>query len=223
MLHYIGSHRLLTMVAILALISSLSAIAFFVFSPATKGRHYDWPPLTMIYEYPGPTLNQTTAREIHQLEYRSWRDWKDTVIESDVVQTRGEGGDLTVGGYQRVKGTRYEEYDVFDDKTYVEEIGENVIRVPNGFIQPNPPPRLLWMAGMVNEAELGNAPTTTKVCYRTRCEDNAVGKSFTSGSGRSPLEHIMLDDPRWGILLQVGERWVVHSLQIDAEPPPARE
>ena len=174
----------------------------------------------MIYEYPGPTFNQTTTREIHQLEYWSWRDWKDTVIESDVVQTRGVGGDLTVGGYQRVTGTRYEEYDVFDDKTYVEEIGENTIRVPNGFIQPNPLPHLLWMAGMANEAELGNAPTT-KVCYRTRCEDNAVGKSV--GSSRSPLERIMLDDPRWGIPLKVGERWVVRSLQIDAELPPARE
>ena len=226
MLHYVASHRLLTIVVILALLGSLGAIAFLLFSNASKSRPYDWPPLTMVYEFPGPTFNQTTTREVHRFEYRSWRDWKDTVIESDVVQTRGVGGDLTIGGYQRVKGTRYEEYDVFDDITSVEELGENTIRVPNGFIQPKAPPHIMPTLVEGDETEIVDASTIATVCYRTECEDNAVGRSLIGRAfnmGPSPLEKILLDDPRWGILLKVGERWVVRSLEIDAEPPTARE
>ena len=115
---------------------------------------------------------------------------------------------------------------MFNDITSVEEIGENTIIVPNGFIQPNPPPQIMPTLVEGDETEIVDASTIATVCYRTECEDNAVGRSLIGGAfhmGPSPLERVMLDDPRWGILLKVGERWVVHSLEIDAEPPTARE
>ena len=214
MARWVTTNRVSTLVLISTLLTALGAALFIGLLDASDHGRYTWPPLTMVYEAPtGPD----STREVHRFIYRSWSDWTDIVIESHPIESPSLGTTYTVGSYRRLSGARYEEYSPIDDKLSVdsEDVRENAIRVPNGFVQPLAPPQVISAHMPNGGAELPDFPTTATVCYRTQCNDNVVGRLFTDGR----LERIVLDDPRWGIPLQSGSRFVVRELRVNAPPP----
>ena len=111
----------------------------------------------MVYEAPtGPD----STREVHRFIYRSWSDWTDIVIESHPIESPSLGTTYTVGPYRRLSGARYEEYSSIDDKLSVdsEDVRENAIRVPNGFVQPLAPPQVISAHMPNGGAELPRFP-----------------------------------------------------------------
>ena len=169
----------------------------------------------MVYVAPsGPD----STREVHRFIYRSWSEWTDMVIESHPIESPSLGTTYTVGSYRHLNGTRYEEYDSVSGELDVDELEDGPVHVPNGFVQPIAPPQVISALMPNGGTQLPDFPTTTTVCYGTQCDDNVVGRLFTDGR----LERIVLDDPRWGIPLQSGSRFVVRELRVNA-PPPKRE
>ena len=215
MARWVTTNRVSTLVLISTLLAALGAALFIGLLDASDHGRYTWPPLTMVYVAPtGPD----STREVHRFIFMSWSDWTAMVIESDPIESPSLGTTYRVGSYRHSSGARYEEYDSVSGELDVDELEDGPIHVPNGFVQPLAPPQVISAHRPNGGTELPDVPTTATVCYRTQCDDNVVGRLFTDGR----LERIVLDDPRWGIPLQSGSRFVVRELRVNA-PPPKRE
>lgn len=204
-------HSLIALALTLALIIVLGILYFFSGVLGREEKGY-WPPLTMIYEVDGPVRNGKTVRETRRLEYRSATDWTDTVIEADPIESLALGTVSTEGSYMRLKDELVETYDSITDDVSVDERTEGGLFVPNAYLVP--------YQHFVEDSTRApdGAPyvavsTSSKVCYRSGCEENAGGLAFRRGVGQ---EWIILDDERWGIVLQVGDAFIVRELFLDA-------
>ena len=204
-------YSLIAMVLTMALLIVVGVLNLVAGNADGREKNY-WPPLTMIYEVDGPVQNGHMVRETRRLDYRSATDWTDTVIESDPIESIALGTISTAGSYMRLKGKLVETYDSITDDVDVDERTEGVLSVPNAYLVPyqhfvedstRAPDGALYVA----------VSTSSKVCYRSGCEENAGGLAFRWGVGQ---EWIILDDERWGIVLQVGDAFIVRELILDA-------
>lgn len=204
-------HSLISLALIPALLAIVGILYFFSGVLGKEEKSY-WPPLTMIYEVDGPVHNGQTVREARRLEYRSATDWTDTVIESDPIQSLALGTVSTEGSYMRLKDELIEEYDSITDDVSVDETAEGGLFVPNAYLVPyhnfvEHPTRA------PDGTPYAAVVTSARVCYRSVCEENAGGLAFMQGPG---TEWVVLDDERWGIVLKIGEAFVVRELILDA-------
>ena len=204
-------HSLISLALILALLAIMGILYFFSGVLGKKEKSY-WPPLTMTYEVEGPVHNGHTVREVRLLEYRSTTDWTDTVIGSDPIESLALGAVSTAGSYMRLKDELIEEYDSITDDVSVDEKTEGGLFVPNVYLVPyhnfvRDPTRA------PDGTPYAAVVTSARVCYRSECEENAGGLAFMRGAGS---EWVVLDDERWGIVLQAGEAFVVRELILGA-------
>ena len=204
-------HSLNVLALILALLTIVGVLYFFSGDLGKDEKSY-WPPLTMLYEVDGPVHNGQTVREVRRLEYRSATDWTDTVIESDPFESLALGTVSTAGSYMQLKGNLIEEYDSTTEDISVDERTEGGLFVPNAYTVP-----FRFFVEDPARAPDGTpytaVATTSKICYRSLCEENAVGLAFKRGAG---TEWVVLDDERWGIVLKAGGAFVVRELILDA-------
>lgn len=206
-----SKHSLIALVLILALLAIVGVLCAFAGVTGEQEKNY-WPPLTMIYEVDVPTHNGQTVREARRLEYRSATDWTNTVIESDPIQSPALGTVSTAGSYTRLKDELVETYDSITDDVGVDETTEGGLFVPNAYLVP--------YHNFVEDPTIAPdgtpyaaAVTSARVCYRSKCEENVVGLAFQRGAG---TVWVLLDDERWGIVLKVGDAFVVRELILDA-------
>ena len=204
-------HWLIALALTLALLAVVGVPYFFSGVLGKEEKSY-WPPLTMIYEVDGPVHNGQTVREIRRLEYRSAMDWTDTVIESDPIESLALGTVSTTGSYKRLKDELIEEYDSITDDVSVDERTEGGLFVPNAYTIP-----FTYFVKDPTRAPDGTpyyaVTTSSKACYRSECEENVGGLALKRGAG---TEWVVLDDERWGIVLQAGDAFIVHELILDA-------
>ena len=204
-------HWLIASALTLALLAVVGVLYFFSGVLGKEEKSY-WPPLTMIYEVDGPVHNGQTVTEIRRLEYRSATDWTDTVIESDPMESLALGKVSTAGSYMRLKDELIEEYDSITDDVSIDERTERGLFVPNAYTTP-----FIYFVEDPTRAPDGTlyyaVTTSSKVCYRNECEENVVGLAFMRGAD---TEWVVLDDERWGIVIQVSEAFVVRELILDA-------
>ena len=196
---------------IVALLIVVGVIYFFAGDKYEEEKTY-WPPLTMIYEIDGPVHNGQKIRETHRLRYRSATDWTDTVIESDPIESLALGAVSTAGSYMRLKDELVEEYDSITEDVSMDERTEGGLFVPNAYTVPfrffvEEPTRA------PDATPYTAVATSSKVCYRSECEENVVGLAFKRRAG---TEWVVLDDERWGIVLQTGDAFIVRELILDA-------
>lgn len=204
-------HSLIALSLMLALLAIVGALYFFSGGLGEEEKSY-WPPLTMIYEVYGTVHNGQTVREVRRLKYRSATDWTDTVIESDPVESLALGAVSTAGSYMRLKDELVEEYDSITGDVSVDERTEGGLFVPNAYTVP-----IQFFVEDPTRAPDGTSyfavTTSSKVCYRSKCEENVVGLAFKRGAG---TEWVVLDDERWGIVLQADDAFIVRELVLDA-------
>ena len=204
-------HSLIAFALTLALLAVVGVV-YIVVDDADEEEKTYWPPLTMIYEVDGPVHNGQTVREVRRLEYRSATDWTDKVIESDPIESLALGTVSTTGSYKRLKDELIEEYDSITDDVSVDERTEGGLFVPNAYTVP-----LQFFVEDPTRSPDGTpytlVATTSRVCYRNECKENAGGLAFKRGAGN---EWIVLDDERWGIALKAGDGFVVRELILDA-------
>ena len=179
----------------------------------------DWPPFTMVYELEQGQVamvgdRRVDSRQVRRFEYRSATEWVDTVIKSAPIETR-VGTFSAVGSYRRLDGRKHTEYDAATDSVSEEEIDEGVRFVQYPFLLPS--------QHLPLEEALGLTPTRVEtgilVCFRDRCQENAVGLLYQEESrseNHLPPDRVFADDSR-GFPLRVGTRFVVRELRVDDE------
>ena len=210
MLRNVLDNRMAVIGAVVALSLILSGSVVGIHS-ATSAEGDAWPAFTMTYEVDGTAIGVGDAtyqgREVHRLEYRTGKDWVDTVTAAPSVDTVA-GPVSAVGSYRRLSGQLLTEFDSFLGRTSVTEIVSGVNYIP-GAPFTKIPIRVLVEHG----DELTRKTTTAKVCFNSSCQINATGIVLDDDG----WEYIWVDDAR-GIPLQVGSSaFVVTDLQIEGE------
>ena len=212
----IGSHKRTVIMGALVVLTLSGALAFFLLvvrAPATPTNLY-LPSMTVVYEAAGPSMGALPSTEIHRLEYRSERDWLDTILESpsfEVSSGEFSGVVSNRGSYTRLNNTTLTEYDASDDSYCENKIEPNTITLPHPAWKPYHLDLLVQVYGI----EVSEAATTAEVCYGGQCEEDARGMLYVVNG----IEHVFLDDPRWNIPLKVGDWFVVRELSIEQVQP----
>ena len=107
MLRNVLDNRMAVIGAVVALSLILSGSVVGIHS-AISAEGDAWPAFTMTYEVDGTAIGVGDAtyqgREVHRLEYRTGKDWVDTVIAAPSVDTVA-GPVSAVGSYQRLSTT----------------------------------------------------------------------------------------------------------------------
>ncbi len=198
--------------ALLVVATLVAAGAAFSLTRSDSSPPSIWPPFTMVYEVAGPASpGEPAPRIVHRLEFSSFADWKDTVIEAPDIKNR-YGTFSRVGEFQQVEAGIFTTYDPTTDTSDSEAVENGVFRVPRGEFIPYPV-SVLRYAGF----RFRPAATTATLCYQERCEDNAAGVAFTEDG----LERVLVNDAR-AIPLRVGDNFLVRELRIhDATEPAA--
>ena len=204
-------HWLIVSTLALTLLLITGLLYFFTGVLGKEEKSY-WPSLTMIYEADGPVHNGQTVTEVRRLEYRSVTDWTDTVIKSDPIESPALGTVSTAGSYMRLKNEIVETHDSITDDVGLAETTEGGLFVPNVYTIP-----FIYSVEDPIRAPDGTphyaVTTSSKVCYRGECEENAGGLAFMRGAGS---EWVVLDDERWGLILRAGDAFIVRELVLDA-------
>ena len=219
--HYVTIRRVAAVGTALLLAVAVSVASLFLIStPGARGDgHLDWPRFTMVYEVDGLTWNGRTVKEIHRLDYTSRSDWLDTTIGSDALESLAVSHVDPAGSYQQVRDGQWQRHTSFNGAVNTAEVSEGTIRVPNAYLVPVP---VAGIKQSEDEDQVNLVPTSTEstVCYQAECKANAGGLWLEAPGwvGRK-----LVDDPRWGIALEFQDRFKVHSLDIDADPPASGE
>ena len=171
-----------------------------------------WPPFTMVYETDGVAYSigegsAQTTRETRRLEYRSERDWLDTVTSAPTITTP-VGLATRIGSFHKMDGDTYSEFDASTGFSNTETIPDNARKAAGAVILPFP---------MVEfDVRFSTTPTTATVCFNTKCQENAKGLLYTKPSG---VQQVFVDDAR-GIPLRVGDSLIVREIQINSNQEP---
>ena len=166
----------------------------------------------MIYEVEqGQTVmvgnRQIDSWQMRRMEFESPTRWKVTILQSAPIETR-VGTFSQVGSYQMLDGRSFTEFDAATNSLREETVERGVRRIPTAFPAP------LYMIGLEIEGlKPTRVVTTTTVCFREQCQENATGLLYTRDNGR---EWVFADDSR-GILLRVGTAFVVLELRVHDE------
>ena len=177
-----------------------------------------WPAFSMVYETDGAVVSvgsdpAQTIREVHQLDYQSKTQWRDTVLEAAPSIQTSVGEFSRVGSYVHLDGDTYTEFNAMDgaesEKTIFEEtIEKGTTRLAG----PNMHPFPIEESGIETTA----TSTTARVCFQEKCTDNAQGLLYRKASGS---EKVFVDDAR-GIPLRVDNKFIVREPKIDDERQP---
>jgi hypothetical protein len=201
----------------LAVVAVIAATFLFLEGTTEPGRADNsyLPPMTMVYETNGPSVNGVQTREVRRLEYRSRTDGKETVIEAPNVDVRSgnfQGVFNNAGSYTQLRYGKLTEFDVFTNSYREQTIDPNTIHLPNAAMQPY---RLDLLAQM-EDIEFTSVDTEVTVCYRDDCEEDVQGLLHVHRG----VERVFLADPRWDIPLRIGDSaFVVRELRIEDERP----
>ena len=134
------------------------------------------------------------------------------MIASDSIESLALGTVSTEGSYEQLKGKIVRTYDSITDDIGTDEIEEGTMFVPNAHLVPyqnfvEDPTRA------PDGAPYNAVVTSSRVCYRSECEENVAGLAFTRSTS---TELIVLDDERWGIVLKADDAFIVRELILDA-------
>ena len=168
-----------------------------------------WPSLTMTYQIDGASVagDEVTnqGREVRQLVYRNETSWTDTVTSAPAVTTP-VGTVSATGSYRQLNGQTLTEYDSILGVTSTTEIEDGVNFIPGAAFSRIPIQEI-----MDEGHELALRATSARVCFRTACQDNAVGIALDDDG----VEYVWVDDARGIPLRMATSTFVVIEVVID--------
>ena len=176
------------------------------------------PPMTLVYEMYGPSISVGDRsierfKETIRLEYRGETDWKETVIESLVVDLGRYGTSTNQGTFRQLKGNGYTEYDAMTGETESSTEDGSGVLLPNAAFSYSRGPRTNPfgpdIAGVASQ-------TTARLCFNGECENNAQGVAYTKGG----MTAVVLEAGGFVLPMKIGgDFFVLKSAEIEADRP----
>ena len=179
----------LAAMVILAMIA-MAVVSVVRSNVAAQTVNTDWPSLTMTYEVGSPpTLVggvQQSGTEVRRMDYTSKESWTDTVTEAPNIVTR-VGTFNTTGSYVSLSDGVITEYDAITGTTSMVAATEGTSHVAG-------PAFVRYSINKLKERghEFTRVRTDARVCFKSVCEENAVGVRMVNNG----QEYVFVDDVR---------------------------